>query len=92
MAKCSMLPKSVEFRLYAPNAKKVILTGDFNKWSTKTSPAKKDSRGNWTVKKSLKPGKYQYKFYVDGNWADDPNCASRITNNFGTQNCVIDIK
>jgi len=92
MAKVPSLPKTVEFKLYAPNAKKVILTGSFDKWSTKTSTAKKDSRGNWTIKKTLRPGRYEYKFFVDGNWADDPSCSSRITNSFGSQNCIIDIK
>jgi len=92
MAKGSTLTKTVEFRLYAPKAKKVSLAGDFNKWGTKTSLAKKDTQGNWIVKKSLKPGRYEYKFYVDGNWADDPNCSSRATNTFGTQNCVLNIK
>jgi len=83
--------KPAEFKLYAPQAKKVSLAGSFNSWDSKGLAAKKDSKGNWSVKTSLKPGKYEYKFFVDGSWQNDP-CATRITNSFGTQNNIIEIK
>ncbi|MBI3991287.1 MAG: glycoside hydrolase family 13, partial [Candidatus Omnitrophica bacterium] len=54
--------------------------------------AKKDSKGNWTAKVSLKPGKYEYKFFVDGSWLNDPHCNSCVANAFGTQNCTVEIK
>jgi 1,4-alpha-glucan branching enzyme len=84
--------KPTEFKLYAPVAKKVSLAGSFNKWDSKALSAKKDSQGNWTVKVSLKPGKYEYKFFVDGSWTNDPRCNSYVTNSFGTQNCVLEVK
>lgn len=84
--------KPTEFKLYAPQAKRVSLAGNFNKWDTKALSAKKDSRGSWTVKVNLRPGKYEYKFFVDGNWINDPSCAACIVNTFGTQNCVREIK
>lgn len=84
--------KPVEFKFYAPQAKRVSLAGSFNKWDTKALSAKKDSRGNWAVKVSLKPGRYEYKFLVDSSWLNDPRCHSCITNSFGTQNCVVEVK
>lgn len=84
--------KPVEFKLYAPSAKKVVLSGSFNKWDTKRLSGKKDSRGNWVVKTSLKPGKYEYKFFVDGAWQNDSSCAYCIPNAFGTHNCVVEVK
>jgi 1,4-alpha-glucan branching enzyme len=84
--------KPTEFKLYAPGAKKVSLAGSFNKWDIKAITAKKDSQGNWTAKVNLKPGKYEYKFFVDGSWVNDPRCNSCVTNSFGTQNCVLEIK
>jgi 1,4-alpha-glucan branching enzyme len=84
--------KPALFKLYAPQAKRVSLAGTFNNWNTKTVSAKKDARGNWTAKVNLKPGRYEYKFVVDGNWTSDPNCASHAPNSFGSQNCVIEIK
>ncbi len=84
--------KPTEFRLYAPQAKKVVVAGTFNNWDTKKLTAKKDSKGNWVVKVSLAPGKHEYKFFVDGSWANDPNCGSCIPNSFGSHNCTIDVK
>lgn len=84
--------KPAEFKLYAPQAKKVILSGSFNKWDSKKLAAKKDSKGNWVVKTSLKPGRYEYKFFVDGAWVNDPRCTSCVPNAFGTHNCVLEVK
>ena len=91
MARTSMA-KPTEFKLYAPKAKKVILTGSFNNWNTRSLSAKKDSSGNWTAKVDLKPGRHEYKFIVDGNWVNDPNSKSFTSNSFGSQNCVIEVR
>ncbi|MCM8757513.1 MAG: glycogen-binding domain-containing protein [Candidatus Omnitrophica bacterium] len=90
--KCTTKKKSITFKLFAPYAKKVAVAGSFNKWDTNSLLAKKDSQGNWTAKLSLKPGRYEYKFFVDGVWMEDPNCSWRIPNPLGTQNCVIEVK
>ena len=84
--------KPTEFKFYAPQAKRVSLTGSFNNWNTKALSAKKDSKGNWAAKVNLKPGRYEYKFFVDGSWLNDPRCNRCVTNSFGTQNCTIEIK
>lgn len=84
--------KPVQFKYYAPGAKKVSLAGSFNSWDAKALSAKKDSKGNWSVKVSLKPGRHEYKFVVDGSWQNDPRCSSCVTNSFGTQNCVVEVK
>lgn len=84
--------KPTQFKIYAPKAKKVNLAGDFNSWNVKGSVAKKDSKGNWSTKIPLKPGRYEYKFVVDGSWLNDPNNNAVIANSFGTQNSVIEVK
>jgi 1,4-alpha-glucan branching enzyme len=84
--------KSMEFKLTAPQAKKVSLAGSFNNWDAKGFIAKKDTKGIWKIKTSLKPGRYEYKFLVDGNWVLDPKCKSNVYNSFGTQNSIIEIK
>ncbi len=84
--------KPAEFKLYAPQAKRVSLAGSFNNWDTRALSAKKDSRGNWAVKVNLKPGRYEYKFLVDGSWLNDPVCHSCVSNAFGTQNCTIEVR
>lgn len=84
--------KVMEFKFFAPQAKKVTLAGSFNNWDNRALAAKKDSKGNWVVKANLKPGKYEYKFFVDGSWLNDPRCNSCVVNSFGTHNCTIEIK
>ncbi len=84
--------KPVLFKLSQSGAKKVSVAGDFNNWNTNKLLAKKDSRGTWMAKANLKPGRYEYKFYVDGNWIEDPNCPARVPNPLGTQNCVVEVK
>ena len=92
MAKKSAASKDIEFSLYAPKAKKVSLAGSFNKWNSKLLSAKKDAKGNWKIDVELKPGQYEYKFFVDGSWMDDPKCNWKVTNTFGTANCMIEVK
>jgi len=88
----TMISKPIEFKLYAPQAKRVNLAGSFNDWDTKMLAAKKDSKGNWTAKASLRPGRHEYKFIVDGSWLNDPHCNSCVVNSFGTKNCTVEVK
>jgi 1,4-alpha-glucan branching enzyme len=84
--------KQVEFVLRAPKARSVSVGGDFNSWNPKTVTAKRDNDGAWKARLNLSPGRYQYKFLVDGQWLNDPNCNTTVPNSFGTLNCVIDVK
>ncbi len=80
--------KKIPFEFVAPGAQKVSLAGDFNNWDPKTNLMKKDKKGVWKVTVSLKPGRYEYRFLVDGNWVNDPACCDCVPNEFGSQNCV----
>jgi transcriptional regulator with XRE-family HTH domain len=79
---------NAEFSLLAPNAKRVALTGDFQKWSKNGIPMKRDKTGNWKALVALKPGRYEYKFIVDDVWQCDPANTKTATNSFGTLNSV----
>ena len=83
--------KEIAFKLFSPKAKRVSVAGSFNNWDTSKLAAKKDARGNWTVKVDLKPGRYEYKFFVDGSWMNDPS-AGAVYNSFGTQNSIVEVK
>jgi 1,4-alpha-glucan branching enzyme len=80
--------KKIEFKLYALEAQRVALAGDFNDWNVNTLPMKKDSEGNWRANIALPPGRYEYRLWVDGAWHDDPNSHEKVENPFGSQNCV----
>ncbi|HEX9021752.1 MAG TPA: isoamylase early set domain-containing protein [Nitrospirota bacterium] len=84
--------QKVEFTFYAPEAKKVNLAGKFNNWDTKTLPMKKGKDGVWKTSIPLSSGRYEYKYFVDGSWAQDIPCSEMILNPFGTYNCVIGVE
>ncbi len=69
-------------------AKEVCLAGDFNEWTPIPMTREKDMFG---IIVELPPGKYQYKFIVDGEWREDPVGMEAVPNNFGTRNSVISI-
>lgn len=67
---------SVTFNLFAPNAQKVEVTGDFNQISGITLPMTKNDKGMWSVTtEPLAPELYSYSFKVDGMRIVDPSNA-----------------
>jgi 1,4-alpha-glucan branching enzyme len=51
---------------------------------------KKQPDGSWTLTKALSPGRYQYKFVVDGsNWKEDPNAKETTDDGYGGKNAVM---
>ena len=81
--------RKITFSLTSPDAKEVILMGDFNQWNPKVHPMKKTKTGVWEKATLLFPGTYEYRFIVDGQWENDPNNAQTRTNQFGTKNNFI---
>ena len=80
---------SVKFTLTKPDAKSVSVCGEFNGWSVGATPMKRRRDGQWETVLELKPGRYQYKFVVDGEWLHDPVARESITNPHGSLNSVI---
>ena len=76
------------FTFKAPDAASVLLAGDFTGWNRNPIPMQKQANGNWTTTVSLAPGTYHYRFVVDGEWRDDPECTLRVANPFGTEDSV----
>ncbi len=76
------------FAFRAPEAMSVQLVGDFTNWQERPISMQKGADGVWRVTVELPPGTYHYRFLVDGQWRDDPECALRMPNPFGTQNAV----
>ena len=74
------------FTFRAPEAISVQLVGDFTHWQEKPISLKKDTTGVWYANVQLPPGVHHYRFLVDGEWRDDPECSLRVPNPFGGQN------
>jgi 1,4-alpha-glucan branching enzyme len=84
--------QDVEFTCYAPKATKVSLAGKFNDWNTRSLPMKKNKEGNWKTTIKLSPGRYEYKYFIDGAWAQDSAGTEKIRNSFGTYNNIIGVE
>jgi 1,4-alpha-glucan branching enzyme len=78
--------RRVTFSFEAPKAKRVTLMGDFNHWDAKTHPMKKDNKGKWNNIVMLFPGRYEYRFLVDGKWQNDPHNERTCQNCYGSNN------
>lgn len=81
----------VEFQLYDPQAREVFLAGTFNQWNASATPMLRQPEGKWTKVLTLRPGRYEYKFVVDGNWRTDPMSWQAAANPFDGYNSVLDV-
>ncbi len=88
MAKRQKDGKRETFSLTAPAAMQVVLVGDFTHWEQKPVSLKKGADGVWQTRVELAPGEHHYRFIVDGQWWDDPECSLRVPNPYGTQDSV----
>jgi 1,4-alpha-glucan branching enzyme len=84
--------KQVEFIFHAPEAKSVYLAGEFNNWDIQSIPMKKGNTKDWKTTINLSSGRYEYKYFVDGTWAENIPDVEKVPNDFGTQNFVIHVK
>ena len=84
-------PKKINFEIIAPEADTVFLVGDFNDWNLSTHPCKRNAKGIWKTSIKLGPGRYEYRFFIDGEWRNDPNSGPFASNPFGSDNCVINL-
>lgn len=79
------------FSFAAPTAMGVQLVGDFTHWQRKPISMQKGAEGIWRANVKLEPGEHHYRFLVDGQWRDDPECALHVPNPYGGQNAVCQV-
>ena len=93
--------KPVQITCQAADAQHIFVAGTFNDWSTTATPLKRSADDAWKVELQLPPGRYEYKFLVDGMWCCLPGCndhapgqvcADCTPNAFGTMNRVLEVK
>ena len=68
-------------------AKRVMLSGSFNNWSTLQGVMLKTDSG-WVKDVSLEPGTYAYKFIINGHWEYDQNNNLREDDGAGNTNSI----
>jgi len=76
------------FTITAPGALSVQLMGDFTHWQERPISMKKGDKDVWRTTVELAPGTHHYRFIVDNEWRDDPECKLRVPNPYGSQDMV----
>jgi chromosome partitioning protein len=64
-------PEGILFTVEAPNAFEVQIAGDFNDWTPEHTLMEPKGRV-WRRVLQLAPGRYRYRFVIDGKWLPDP--------------------
>lgn len=83
--------KKISFTFESPAAQSISVAGDFNGWDNDRTQLRRGKNNIWQRDIKLRSGRYEYKFFVDGNWTIDPKNNNRVGNSFGSQNSVLEI-
>ena len=84
--------EEVVFAARFENARKVLIAGDFNSWLPMSTPMQTAGiPGRWRTTLPLPPGRYRYRFVVDGKWMTDPNNQYVEANQYGELNNVVEV-
>jgi 1,4-alpha-glucan branching enzyme len=90
-ARPRLVEEGVLFTLAAPGAYRVQLAGDFNGWIADGNEM--EPRGGvWTKVMPLPPGRYQYRYVVDGRWFADPSNIEVEPAPWGGYNSVVNLE
>ncbi len=74
------------------NPKKVNLFGSFNGWNRENIPMEEIAKGEYQASVELDPGRYEYKYFIDGKEILDPANPVTAPNGIGGFNSIIVIK
>ena len=58
--------KGVTFRVWAPHAEKVYVTGTFNDWSETSTPLVSEKNGYWSADVSEAKTEDEYRYLIHG--------------------------
>ena len=84
--------REVAFILNSPDADEVYLCGDFNEWIPHTLPMIRRNADHWEKRLALAPGRYEYKFIVNGVWIHNPDSPLNVPNALGSLNSVVEVQ
>lgn len=87
--KAQAVPIQSEF--HDGKAQAVFIAGTFNDWRPAVTPMIALGDGKWVKELSLPPGRYEYRFVVDGEWTSDPAAAEQASNSYGESNSVLNV-
>ncbi len=82
--------KRVQLVLLDKGFNEVKIKGEMNSWNPNVSSVVK-KEGKWITEMMLNPGKYQYKYLIDGMEINDPTNQDSVSNGIGGFNSVLSI-
>lgn len=89
-------PREVVIQFRDPAAGDVRIAGDFNGWvPDKGVRSLIETEGQsrvWTKVLQLRPGTYQYRYIVDGEWRQDPDNPESVPGTGGQQNSILVVR
>ena len=84
--------KDVVFCFDAPADATVQIAGDFNNWIPESLIRSSfQGKQTWLKAIALKPGVYEYKFLLNGNWLADPANHNTVNDQCGGENSLIQV-
>lgn len=89
LADYEITDEGVVFTYSDSTARQVFLAGDFNDWKTDDLAMERKSDGIFRKLVKLSPGRYEYKFIVDGKWKNDPDNPNTVSDPYGGKNSVL---
>ena len=85
-------PGGIVFSFDAPGAGVVYIAGGFNNWAPDADAMTDAGDGVWQITLRLQPGRYEYKFVVEGSeWHADPNNPEFIPDPYGGKNSIVKV-
>ena len=85
--------KTAALEFFAPEANTVAVAGDFNGWDIQADMLAKSEAGWWKTRLELAPGRYRYRFIVNGEqWNEDPENPNKEPNEFASYNSILEIR
>jgi 1,4-alpha-glucan branching enzyme len=84
--------KEKTFEYEAPKAENVYVVGDFNDWKiNEEAKLEKGKDDKWQKRFFLPPGRYKYKYVVDGLYFEDPRNPEKERNPYGNNDSIFHI-
>jgi chromosome partitioning protein len=89
-------PREVVVRFRDRRARDVRIAGDFNGWvpdrGVRSLIEAEGETRVWTKILQLAPGRYQYRYVVDGEWREDPDNPEGVASNVGGRNSILVVR
>lgn len=83
--------RPVEFRFLSATARRVCVAGEFNGWDAETLCLRRAKDGQWRGGAWLPPGRFKYRFVVNGHRQDDAQACGVISNGHAACHLVLEV-